>query len=128
MSILPAGHIIVNTFTPFNKSATYECLFIYFLFGERQQGGSAVSQISFSAEESVSPKKPISLPEMAKQRELSGSLESETNEMRLKKQLSIAKTREISGHNVIFSPPPEIPPPPPASISSVSLFHFYLYQ
>ncbi|RVX23830.1 hypothetical protein CK203_000363 [Vitis vinifera] len=39
-----------------------------------QQALNGMSQISFSAEESISPKKPTSLPEVAKQRELSGTL------------------------------------------------------
>lgn len=42
---------------------------------------------------------------MAKQRELSGTLESEDS--KLKKQLSDAKCKELSG-NDIFAPPPEI--------------------
>ena len=56
----------------------------------------------------MSPKKPITLPEVAKQRELSGTLESESAS-NLKKQLSDAKYKEISGQN-IFAPPPEIKP------------------
>lgn len=88
------------TATPNNKTG----LRIY------QQAASAISQISFSADESVSPKKPTSLTEVAKQRELSGTLESET-EARLKKQQSDAKSRELSGHD-IFGPPPEIPSRP----------------
>lgn len=47
---------------------------------------------------------------MAKQRELSGNLESEEDAM-LKKQLSDAKCKELSGHD-IFAPPPEILPRP----------------
>ena len=46
---------------------------------------------------------------MAKQRELSGTLESE--DANLKKQLSDAKCKELSGHD-IFAPPPEILPRP----------------
>ncbi|XXG61275.1 hypothetical protein AAC387_Pa04g2975 [Persea americana] len=80
-----------------------------------QQAASAISQISFSADENVSPKKPVSLTEVAKQRELSGTLESET-EAKMKKQLSDAKTRELSGHD-IFAPPPEILPRPLAAHS-----------
>ncbi|OUZ99311.1 protein of unknown function DUF4057 [Macleaya cordata] len=78
-----------------------------------QQTVSGISQISFSAEESVSPKKPVSLPEVAKQRELSGNLESES-EAKMKKQLSDAKCKELSGHD-IFGPPPEIPTRPLAA-------------
>lgn len=47
---------------------------------------------------------------MAKQRELSGTLESES-EAKLKKQISDAKSKELSGHD-IFAPPPEILPRP----------------
>ncbi|XP_008795564.2 uncharacterized protein LOC103711260 [Phoenix dactylifera] len=73
-----------------------------------QQTVSAISQISFSADESVAPKKPTSIAEVAKQRELSGTLQSES-EANMKKQLSDAKCKELSGHD-IFAPPPEIPP------------------
>lgn len=75
-----------------------------------QQAIAGISHISFSEEESVSPKKPTSLPEVAKQRELSGTLESDAD-AKLKKQLSDAKCRELSGHD-IFAPPPEIVPRP----------------
>ncbi|KAK8966291.1 hypothetical protein KSP40_PGU010846 [Platanthera guangdongensis] len=77
-----------------------------------QQSMSSISQISFSTEENVSPKKPSSLPEVAKQRELSGSLETESDVA--KKQLSDAKCKELSGHD-IFGPPPEILPRPLAA-------------
>ncbi|GLU16197.1 hypothetical protein SLE2022_326420 [Rubroshorea leprosula] len=75
-----------------------------------QQTLAGISHISFSEEVSVSPKKPTTLPEVAKQRELSGSMESES-ESKLKKQVSDAKCKEISGHD-IFAPPPEILPRP----------------
>ncbi|MQM22569.1 hypothetical protein Taro_055623 [Colocasia esculenta] len=78
-----------------------------------QQAASAISQISFSADESVSPKKPTTLTEVAKQRELSGTLESESD-ANVKKQLSDAKHKELSGHD-IFGPPPEILPRPLAA-------------
>ncbi|XP_020240989.1 uncharacterized protein LOC109819624 isoform X2 [Asparagus officinalis] len=78
-----------------------------------QQAVSGISQISFSADESVSPKKPTTLTEVAKQRELSGTLESEA-EAKMKKQLSEAKCKELSGHD-IFGPPPEVPPRPLAA-------------
>ncbi|ESW08235.1 hypothetical protein PHAVU_009G030300 [Phaseolus vulgaris] len=74
-----------------------------------QQTIAGISHISFGEEESISPKKPTSLPEVAKQRELSGTLESEDSI--LKKQLSDAKCKELSGHD-IFAPPPEIKPSP----------------
>jgi hypothetical protein len=80
-----------------------------------QQAVAGISHISFSEDETVSPKKPISLPEVAKQRELSGTLETEAEaEARLKKQLSDAKCKELSGHD-IFAPPPEIKPRPLAA-------------
>ncbi|KAL0333085.1 UNVERIFIED_CONTAM: hypothetical protein Scaly_2210000 [Sesamum calycinum] len=72
-----------------------------------QQAANGISQISFSTEEKISPKKPTTLPEVAKQRELTGTLESES-ESRAKKQLSDAKCKELSGSD-IFGPPPEIP-------------------
>lgn len=73
-----------------------------------QQAVAGISQISFGSEESLSPKKPTTLPEVAKQRELSGNLDSASDAL-LKKQLSDAKCKELSGHN-IFAPPPEIVP------------------
>lgn len=77
-----------------------------------QQAVAGISHISFGEEESVSPKKPTSLAEVAKQRELSGNLASEAEaEAMLKKQLSGAKCKELSGHD-IFAPPPEIKPRP----------------
>ncbi|CAN1331619.1 hypothetical protein LINPERPRIM_LOCUS35411 [Linum perenne] len=80
----------------------------------QQQAVSGISHISFGEGESVSPKKPASLPEVAKQRELSGTSETEAEaEARLKKQLSDAKCKELSGHD-IFAPPPEILPRPTA--------------
>ncbi|XP_010916890.1 uncharacterized protein [Elaeis guineensis] len=81
-----------------------------------QQTVSAISQISFSADESVTPKKPTSIAEVAKQRELSGTLQSES-EAKMKKQLSDAKCKELSGHD-IFAPPPEIAPKPLAARNS----------
>ncbi|KAF8095486.1 hypothetical protein N665_0331s0006 [Sinapis alba] len=73
-----------------------------------QQALSGISHISFGEEEDLSPKKPITLPEVAKQRELSGTMESDSAS-NLKKHLSDAKYKEISGQN-IFAPPPEIKP------------------
>ncbi|XP_077249934.1 uncharacterized protein LOC143889563 [Tasmannia lanceolata] len=92
------------TSTPNNKTG----LRIY------QQAVSAISQISFSADESVSPKKPTSTAEVAKQRELSGTLESELDAKM--KQLSDAKSKELTGHD-IFGPPPELQPRPLAARS-----------
>ncbi|XP_071724317.1 uncharacterized protein [Rutidosis leptorrhynchoides] len=72
-----------------------------------QQAVNGISQISFSTEEKISPKKPTSIPEVAKQRELSGTLQSDSDSKT--KQISNAKYKEISG-NDIFGPPPEIQP------------------
>ncbi|XP_014519082.1 uncharacterized protein LOC106776214 [Vigna radiata var. radiata] len=73
-----------------------------------QQAMNGISQISFSTEESISPKKPTSIPEVAKQRELSGTMQSDSDS-KSKKQISNAKTKELTG-NDIFGPPPEIVP------------------
>ncbi|XP_038687895.1 uncharacterized protein LOC119987158 isoform X2 [Tripterygium wilfordii] len=73
-----------------------------------KQAINGISQISFSSEESISPKKPTSIPEVAKQRELSGTLLHESD-AKNKKQISNAKIKEISGHN-IFGPPTETVP------------------
>ncbi|KAK4757962.1 hypothetical protein SAY87_019263 [Trapa incisa] len=75
-----------------------------------QQTLAGISHISFGEEESISPKKPTTLPEVAKQRELSGTLESESD-VKLRKPVSDAKSKELSGHD-IFAPPPEILPRP----------------
>lgn len=45
---------------------------------------------------------------MAKQRELSGTLECDSDS-KIKKQVSDAKSKELTGHD-IFGPPPEIVP------------------
>lgn len=77
------------------------------MFGLFQQPAAAiVSHISFGEEEIVTPKKPATVPEVAKQRELSGTLEHQSD-AKLNKQFSDAKCKELSGHN-IFAPPPEI--------------------
>ncbi|KAE9602838.1 hypothetical protein Lal_00049981 [Lupinus albus] len=77
-----------------------------------QKAINGISQVLFNAEESISPKKPTSLPEVAKQRELSGTLyQPDTTN---KKQISSAKTKELSG-NDIFGPAPEILPRPTAA-------------
>ncbi|XP_062030041.1 uncharacterized protein LOC133745896 [Rosa rugosa] len=75
-----------------------------------QQAVVGISHISFGEEEGVAPKKPTTIAEVAKLRELSGTLETEAEaEARLKKQLSDSKFKELSGHD-IFAPPPEILP------------------
>ncbi|ESQ38931.1 hypothetical protein EUTSA_v10001828mg [Eutrema salsugineum] len=71
-----------------------------------QPPAAIVSHISFGEEEIVTPKKPSTVPEVAKQRELSGTLQSQSD-AKLNKQFSDSKFKELSGHN-IFAPPPEI--------------------
>lgn len=73
-----------------------------------QQTLNGISQISFTPDEDITPKMPTSLPEVAKQRELSGTLQSELD-AKNKKLISNAKTKELIGHD-IFGPPPEIVP------------------
>ncbi|KAH7331481.1 hypothetical protein KP509_20G035800 [Ceratopteris richardii] len=70
---------------------------------------ASVSQISFGEEGSLSPKKPTSLPEVAKQRELSGTLEAAAEETPSRKTASTAKVKELVGSN-IFAPPSDVPP------------------
>ena len=82
-----------------------------------QQALNGISQISFSSEENVSPKKPTSIPEVAKQRELSGTLEAKLD-TKIKKPLSDAKCKELSG-NDIFGPPPENLPRSLAAVRSL---------
>ncbi|XP_027077313.1 uncharacterized protein [Coffea arabica] len=82
-----------------------------------QQAANGISQISFGTEERISPKKPTTLTEVAKQRELSGTLESEADS-KMKKQLSDAKNKELSG-NDIFGPPSEAPSRSLAAVRSM---------
>ncbi|CAH2035463.1 unnamed protein product [Thlaspi arvense] len=72
----------------------------------QQPPAAIISHISFGEEEIVTPKKPATVPEVAKQRELSGTLQSQSD-AKLNKQFSDSKFKELSGHN-IFAPPPEI--------------------
>ncbi|OIT20305.1 PREDICTED: uncharacterized protein LOC109220362 [Nicotiana attenuata] len=73
-----------------------------------QQGANGKSQISFSTEENISPETPNTLTEVPKQLEVSGIQEGESDS-KVKKQLSDAKSKELSG-NDIFGPPLEVPP------------------
>ncbi|KAG5604898.1 hypothetical protein H5410_026390 [Solanum commersonii] len=82
-----------------------------------QQAANGISQISFSTDERISPKKHITLTEVTKQRELSGTLESDSDS-NMKKQLSDAKSKELNG-NDIFGPPAEIPPRSLAAARSI---------
>lgn len=70
---------------------------------------AGVSQITFGEEGSISPKKPTSIPEVAKQRELSGTLEVPAEETPSRKPTSTAKVKELVGSN-IFAPPAEVQP------------------
>ncbi|KAH9299410.1 hypothetical protein KI387_031092, partial [Taxus chinensis] len=73
-----------------------------------QQAAGIISQISFCSDESVSPKKPASLTEVAKQKELSGNMET-APDIHVRRQISEAKSKELTGHD-IFGPPSEVPP------------------
>jgi len=64
---------------------------------------STVSHISFAEDGSVPPKKPTSVAEVAKQRELSGTLQSDVDG-KMKKQISNAKSKELSGHDIFAEP------------------------
>ncbi|EPS63906.1 hypothetical protein M569_10877, partial [Genlisea aurea] len=76
-----------------------------------QQAANGISQISFGTEEISSPKKPSSLTEVAKQRELGGTLENETTDIsKTNKYHSDAKCKELSGSDIFGPPPSEIPP------------------
>lgn len=63
------------------------------------QASSTVSHISFAEDGTDPPKKPTSVAEVAKQRELSGTLQSEADS-KTKKQISNAKSKELSGHDI----------------------------
>uniref|UniRef100_J3LPC6 DUF4057 domain-containing protein n=1 Tax=Oryza brachyantha TaxID=4533 RepID=J3LPC6_ORYBR len=67
-----------------------------------------VSHISFAEDGSDPPKKPTSVAEVAKQRELSGTLQSEADS-KMKKQVSNAKSKELSGHG-LFAEPQDVRP------------------
>ncbi|KAL3701739.1 hypothetical protein R1sor_019761 [Riccia sorocarpa] len=72
------------------------------------QPAGGVSQIQFGGEELTSPKKPTSVPEVAKQRELSGSTETTLD---LKhRNFSNAKAKELTGSNIFGPAPPDAPP------------------
>ncbi|KAI5073393.1 hypothetical protein GOP47_0011406 [Adiantum capillus-veneris] len=71
------------------------------------QPAGGVSQILFGEAAVVSPKKPTSIPEVAKQKELSGTLEVSIEETPSKKSTSTSKAKELVGSD-IFGPPPEV--------------------
>ncbi|XP_009777359.1 uncharacterized protein [Nicotiana sylvestris] len=108
-----SGYKLSNIFSAGGEDGTLESRTDDGSFSSRtsvriiQQATNGISQISFSTEENITPKKPTTLTEVAKQRELSGNIESESDS-KIKKHLSDAKTKELSG-NDIFGPPPEVP-------------------
>ncbi|XP_015075760.1 uncharacterized protein LOC107019913 [Solanum pennellii] len=69
---------------------------------------SKTGSLSLSTVENISEEMPITLTEVEKQHELSGNQESKIRS-KVKKQLSEAKSKELSGSN-IFGPPIEVPP------------------
>ncbi|KFK32829.1 hypothetical protein AALP_AA6G292600 [Arabis alpina] len=68
------------------------------------------NQISFSGEENMhtTPKKLTTLTEAAKQKELSRTVQTEDDSKSKKKQVSNAKTKAISGHDIFASPLPPV--------------------
>ncbi|CAL4939713.1 unnamed protein product [Urochloa decumbens] len=88
------------------------------------------SQITFAQDGSIAPKKPTSAAEVARQRELSHTVQSE-RDGKMKKQVSTAKSKELSGHDIFADH--EDPKPnrsrksdysSSASLSQVSTFSF----
>ncbi|CAM6127942.1 unnamed protein product [Calypogeia fissa] len=72
------------------------------------QPAGGVSQIQFGGEECITPKLPTSVPEVAKQKELSGSTETTLD---LKhRSFSNAKAKELVGSNIFGPAPPDAPP------------------
>ncbi|KAK6790041.1 hypothetical protein RDI58_013841 [Solanum bulbocastanum] len=69
---------------------------------------SKIDRLSLSTVENISEEMPITLTEVEKQHELSGNQESKIHS-KVKKQLSEAKSKELSGSN-IFGPPIAVPP------------------
>ncbi|KAJ1296804.1 hypothetical protein BS78_01G330700 [Paspalum vaginatum] len=69
-----------------------------------RQAISTVSHISFAEDGTDPPKKPTSVAEMAKQRELSGTIQGDADS-KMKKQVSNAKSKELSGHNIFADSP-----------------------
>ncbi|KAF8100354.1 hypothetical protein N665_0226s0016 [Sinapis alba] len=70
------------------------------------------SQISFSGEENAAatPKKPTSSAEAAKLKELGRSVQTQADSKSKKKQISNSKSKAITGHDIVASPPPETQP------------------
>lgn len=71
------------------------------------QPAGGVSQIQFGGEDCITPKMPTSVPEVAKQKELSGSTETTLD---LKhRSFSNAKAKELVGSNIFGPAPPDAP-------------------
>ncbi|CAL0325126.1 unnamed protein product [Lupinus luteus] len=81
-----------------------------------QEATNGISRLSFITEGSTSLKKSTSVPEVAKQRELSRTFRE--TDAKGKKQISSAKTKELSG-NGIFGPLPDILPHPFAAVCTL---------
>ncbi|RLN18674.1 uncharacterized protein C2845_PM02G24490 [Panicum miliaceum] len=88
------------------------------------------SQITFGQDGSIAPRKPNSVAEVARHRELSRTVQSE-GDGKMKKQVSTAKSKELSGHDIFADH--EDPKPnrsrrsdysSSASLSQVSTFSF----
>ncbi|PUZ40866.1 hypothetical protein GQ55_9G456600 [Panicum hallii var. hallii] len=88
------------------------------------------SQITFGQDGSIAPRKPNSVAEVARHRELSRTIQSE-GDGKMKKQVSTAKSKELSGHDIFADH--EDPKPnrsrrsdysSSASLSQVSTFSF----
>ncbi|KAG0557635.1 hypothetical protein KC19_11G145200 [Ceratodon purpureus] len=73
------------------------------------QPAGGISQIAFGVVESASPKKPVTIPEVAKQKELSGTRETTDDIHHKRGQFSNAKAKELVGSNIFGPPPPEVP-------------------
>ncbi|EER94763.1 hypothetical protein BDA96_01G375800 [Sorghum bicolor] len=66
------------------------------------------SQITFSQDGTIPPRKPTSVAGVARQRELSHTVESE-GDSKMKRQVSSAKSKELSGHDIFADH--EVPKP-----------------
>ncbi len=66
-------------------------------------GGAGVSQISFGGENCASPKKAVTVPEVAKQKELSGTVET-TDDLAARRVCSNAKSKELIGSKIFAAP------------------------
>ncbi|CAM6049277.1 unnamed protein product [Sphagnum compactum] len=74
------------------------------------QPAGGVSQISFGGgEDCVSPKKAVTVPEVAKQKELSGTVET-TDDLAYRRVFSNAKAKELVGSNIFGPQTPDSSP------------------